>query len=174
MWVAWAALALATLVQGIDRHRAAGRRAGRVHAGHARLGALATAAPGLRARCLLGDRRAVVRRGVGRNPEFFDFFFIHEHFTRFLTGEHRREGAWWYFVPIFVVGILPWLAVFVVDRDANVDRRAERDANGFNWQRFALVWSAVIFVFFSAVRLEAAVLHPADLPGAGAADRPGN
>jgi hypothetical protein len=26
---------------------------------------------------------------------------------------------------------------------------AHRDDNGFNWQRFALVWSAVIFVFFS-------------------------
>jgi len=84
-----------------------------------------------------------------RNNEFFDFFFIHEHFTRFLTHEHQRGGAWWYFVPIFIVGILPWLTVF-----AWTARRMWRDspdaANGFNWQRFALVWSAVIFLFFSA------------------------
>jgi 4-amino-4-deoxy-L-arabinose transferase-like glycosyltransferase len=33
-----------------------------------------------------------------RNSEFFDFFFIHEHFARFLTGEAHREGAWWYFL----------------------------------------------------------------------------
>jgi 4-amino-4-deoxy-L-arabinose transferase-like glycosyltransferase len=84
-----------------------------------------------------------------RNGEFFDFFFIHEHFGRFLTNEARREGAWWYFIPIFLAGILPWLTVFVwtarrMWTDAPVGR------NGFSWQRFALVWSAFIFVFFSA------------------------
>jgi 4-amino-4-deoxy-L-arabinose transferase-like glycosyltransferase len=83
------------------------------------------------------------------NPEFFHFFFIHEHFERFLTNEHHREGAWWYFVPIFAVGILPWLMVF-----AWTARRMWSNAivggNGFSWQRYALVWSAFIFVFFSA------------------------
>jgi 4-amino-4-deoxy-L-arabinose transferase-like glycosyltransferase len=83
-----------------------------------------------------------------RNREFFDFFFIHEHFTRFLTNEARREGAWWYFIPILIVGILPWLTVLLWTAraswaDAPVDR------NGFSWQRFALVWAVLIFVFFS-------------------------
>jgi 4-amino-4-deoxy-L-arabinose transferase-like glycosyltransferase len=83
-----------------------------------------------------------------RNSEFFNFFFIHEHFARFLTNEHHREGAWWYFIPIFLVGLLPWVAVFgwTVRRmwsDAVADR------NGFCWQRLALVWAAFIFVFFS-------------------------
>jgi 4-amino-4-deoxy-L-arabinose transferase-like glycosyltransferase len=84
-----------------------------------------------------------------RNPEFFDFFFIHEHFTRFLTNEAKREGPWWYFIPFFAAGILPWLTLFAwtarrIWSDARVDR------NGFCWPRFALVWSAFIFVFFSA------------------------
>src|SRR5206468_9191558 len=47
------------------------------------------------------------------NPEFFDFFFIHEHFTRFLTTEHRRAGGWWYFLPVFALGILPWLTIVI-------------------------------------------------------------
>jgi 4-amino-4-deoxy-L-arabinose transferase-like glycosyltransferase len=84
-----------------------------------------------------------------RNPGFFDFFFIHEHFTRFLTTEHRRVGPWWYFVPILIGGILPWLSVF-----AGGVYPAWRDApaavNRFRWQRFALLWAAVIFLFFSA------------------------
>ena len=84
-----------------------------------------------------------------RNEEFFDFFFIREHFSRFLTNEARREGAWWYFIPIFIVGILPWLTVLLWSA-----RRMWTDAptgrNGFSWQRFALVWSGFIFVFFSA------------------------
>jgi 4-amino-4-deoxy-L-arabinose transferase-like glycosyltransferase len=84
-----------------------------------------------------------------RNGEFFDFFFIREHFARFLTNEARREGAWWYFIPIFIVGILPWLTVFLwTARRMWTDAPAGR--NGFSWQRFALIWSAFIFVFFSA------------------------
>jgi 4-amino-4-deoxy-L-arabinose transferase-like glycosyltransferase len=83
-----------------------------------------------------------------RNADFFDFFFIHEHFTRFLTNEAKREAPWWYFVPIFVVGILPWLAVFTwTAKRSWMDAPAAR--NGFCWQRFALVWSAFIFIFFS-------------------------
>jgi 4-amino-4-deoxy-L-arabinose transferase-like glycosyltransferase len=82
------------------------------------------------------------------NPEFFRFFFIHEHFERFLTNEHHREGAWWYFVPIFAGGILPWLTVLAWTAP-RLWSRAAVDSNGFSWQRFALVWSAFIFVFFS-------------------------
>jgi 4-amino-4-deoxy-L-arabinose transferase-like glycosyltransferase len=149
MWVAWAALALATLSKGligivlpggalvlyslIERDWALWRR---LHLVSGILVFLAIAAPWF----------VVVSL---RNPEFFGFFFIHEHFTRFLTTEHRREGAWWYFIPIFMVGIMPWLTVL-----GWTGRRAWTDAcataSGFNWQRFAIVWSVFIFVFFSA------------------------
>jgi 4-amino-4-deoxy-L-arabinose transferase-like glycosyltransferase len=83
-----------------------------------------------------------------RNPEFFHFFFIHEHFERFLTNEHHREGAWWYFIPIFAAGILPWLTVFAWTAP-RLWSDASADSNGFDWQRYAIVWSAFIFVFFS-------------------------
>ena len=43
-----------------------------------------------------------------RNPEFNQFFFIHEHLQRYLSTIHRRQGAPWYFVPILVLGCLPW------------------------------------------------------------------
>ncbi|MEO8567216.1 MAG: glycosyltransferase family 39 protein [Betaproteobacteria bacterium] len=82
------------------------------------------------------------------NPEFFRFFFIHEHFERFLTNEHHREGAWWYFIPIFAAGILPWLTV-VVWTAPRMWSGPVADSNGFSWQRYALVWSAFIFVFFT-------------------------
>ena len=148
MWMAWAALALATLTKGLigivlpgaalvaytlaARDWALWRR---LHLASGLTLFLAIAAPWF----------VAVSRA---NPGFFDFFFIHEHFTRFLTGEHRREGAWWYFIPIFVVGILPWLAVFF-GAAKRMWTGAPSEANGFNGQRFALVWSAVIFVFFS-------------------------
>lgn len=43
-----------------------------------------------------------------RNPSFAQFFFIHEHFARYLTKVHQREGAWWYYLPLLVGGMLPW------------------------------------------------------------------
>jgi 4-amino-4-deoxy-L-arabinose transferase-like glycosyltransferase len=82
------------------------------------------------------------------NPEFFRFFFIHEHFERFLTNEHHREGAWWYFIPIVAAGILPWLTVLAWTAPRMWSGPVV-DSNGFSWQRFALVWSVFIFVFFS-------------------------
>src|SRR5664279_1837583 len=53
------------------------------------------------------------------NPGHAQFFFIHEHFTRFLTHEHARQGSnnWLldklYFIGILAVGLLPWLAASV-------------------------------------------------------------
>ncbi len=54
------------------------------------------------------------------NPGHAQFFFIHEHFTRFLTHEHARQGSnnWLldklYFVGILALGLLPWLTATVV------------------------------------------------------------
>ncbi len=82
------------------------------------------------------------------NPEFAQFFFIHEHFQRFLTTGHRREGSWYYFVPLFVAGILPWLLVWLWTLTRSW-RNAPIAANGFCWPRFCLVWALFVFVFFS-------------------------
>ena len=82
------------------------------------------------------------------NAEFAQFFFIHEHVERFLTETHNRTGEWWYFVPWFALGVMPWILVWLVTLP-----RTWRDAgafgNGFSWKRFCLVWCAFIFVFFS-------------------------
>jgi len=83
-----------------------------------------------------------------RNPEFARFFFIHEHFERFLTTEHHRVGAWWYFLPMFVVGFLPWTGLFLWVLPKSW-REATTDGAGFAWAKFCLVWTAFVLVFFS-------------------------
>jgi 4-amino-4-deoxy-L-arabinose transferase-like glycosyltransferase len=83
------------------------------------------------------------------NPEFLQFFFVHEHLTRFLTTEHHRIKPWWFFVPVFALGSVPWVTP-IAWRCAALWRHAPRNANGFAWQRFALAWAAFVFVFFSA------------------------
>jgi 4-amino-4-deoxy-L-arabinose transferase-like glycosyltransferase len=85
-----------------------------------------------------------------RNPEFARFFFIHEHFERFLTTEHRRTGAWWYFLPMLAIGILPWTGVFLWGLRRAWRQPPEPDAPGaFAWVRFCLIWCAFVLVFFS-------------------------
>ena len=81
------------------------------------------------------------------NPGFARFFFIHEHFERFLTHEHRRVQPAWFFVPILLAGFLPWIpALFAASRQA---WKARADAAG-RFALLALAWSAFILLFFSA------------------------
>ena len=81
------------------------------------------------------------------NPEFFRFFFIHEHFERFLTREHDRYQPFWYFIPVLLLGILPWIVGLFPALRLAWTRSA---AAGFHTQRFLLLWCAVVLAFFSA------------------------
>ena len=81
------------------------------------------------------------------NPEFAHFFFVHEHFERFLTQSHRRVQPWWFFLPIIALGFLPWLAAM-----PSAIAHAWRSERGAPFQplRAALLWAAFIVAFFSA------------------------
>jgi 4-amino-4-deoxy-L-arabinose transferase-like glycosyltransferase len=81
------------------------------------------------------------------NPEFAAFFFVHEHFTRFLTQVHRRVEPWWYFFPILAAAMLPWLTM--LPQALAGAWRAPAPAGAFHPKRFLLVWTAFTFAFFS-------------------------
>ncbi|RQM48589.1 glycosyltransferase family 39 protein [Paraburkholderia bannensis] len=83
-----------------------------------------------------------------RNPEFFNFFFIVQQFQRYLTPAQNRPGPFYYFVPVMLVGFLPWLSVSV--QSVRHALRTPRQPNGFAPVTLMLVWSAFIFLFFSA------------------------
>lgn len=82
------------------------------------------------------------------NPEFFQFFFIHEHFERFLTKVHDRYQPWWWFIPVLMLGILPWLTL-MADAVVHAWKHPAGAVTRFKPQRFLLVWAVFIFVFFS-------------------------
>ena len=83
-----------------------------------------------------------------RNPDFPNFFFVHEHVTRFLTKVHQRVGPWWYFIPLVVIGALPWIgALLRACRPAWSD---ERFAPQFKPLKFVLIFAATTLAFFSA------------------------
>ena len=54
------------------------------------------------------------------NPGHSYFFFVHEHFARFSSHVHARQGSnnplvdKFYFVAILLVGLLPWLSAALV------------------------------------------------------------
>jgi 4-amino-4-deoxy-L-arabinose transferase-like glycosyltransferase len=81
-----------------------------------------------------------------KNPEQPHFFFIHEHFERFLLKEHHREGAWYYFLVLLLPGIVPWLGVLPQSLLA-----AGRRASGavFQPKMLLLVWTVFIMAFFT-------------------------
>ena len=87
---------------------------------------------------------------VGRaNPEFFQFYFIHEHFQRYLTKVHGRYKPFWYFMPIVVLGLFPWSAFLVQAIKHNLpstwrERHEHRDA------LFLILWAGLVFLFFSS------------------------
>ena len=87
------------------------------------------------------------------NPEFFQKFFIYEHFTRFTTKELGRYQPWYYFIPILLAGMLPW-TVLMFDtllRSWRTSGLPDADSRGraFNAARFLLVWAVFIYLFFT-------------------------
>jgi 4-amino-4-deoxy-L-arabinose transferase-like glycosyltransferase len=82
------------------------------------------------------------------NAEFARFFFIHEHFERFLTTTHRRVEPWWYFLPILAAGFLPWM--FALPGAFAHAWEREKGTPGLRPLLFAMLFSFFIVIFFSA------------------------
>lgn len=82
------------------------------------------------------------------NPEFFQFFFVEQHFSRYLTLSAGRYKPYWFFMGILLAGFFPW-TVFLF--------QAIRDQLSLSWKNrhaaktegFLLLWAALIFIFFS-------------------------
>jgi 4-amino-4-deoxy-L-arabinose transferase-like glycosyltransferase len=90
------------------------------------------------------------------NPEFARFFFIHEHWERFTSTTHRREGAWWTFFPILFAGFMPWAVALIPSWISGWRTRPEVSLTSENYGRkpfaplkFILIFSAFILLFFS-------------------------
>lgn len=146
MWLAWAAMAAATLSKGlvgvlvpgavlvlyslVERRWAHWRQ---MHWASGLALYFALAAPWFVAVSL-------------RNPGFAEFFFVREHFQRYLTEEARRTGPLWYFVPYLLAGALPWTSLLPSLARAGTRGRPAADPHA---ARLLLVWAGFVFTFFS-------------------------
>lgn len=78
------------------------------------------------------------------NPEFFRFFFIHEHFQRYTTTIHQRYEPGWFFMVTFLWAIFPWTLLFF-KRAFSEGRQWVRDHENL----FFVLWTIIPIVFFS-------------------------
>jgi len=83
-----------------------------------------------------------------RHPEFFEFFFIHEHFERFTQNTHRRPGPIYFFVPLLVAGFLP----FLFQLPGAVVQAWKSRQGHFSAGWMLVCWFVIIFAFFSVSR----------------------
>ncbi|MEO8601122.1 MAG: phospholipid carrier-dependent glycosyltransferase [bacterium] len=81
-----------------------------------------------------------------RNPGFWQFFIVDQHFTRFVSKREHGQPIW-FFLPVLPVALAPWGFVALADP---VAPRAAWDPR--TWRpgtHFCAIWAAVIVVFFS-------------------------
>ncbi len=80
-----------------------------------------------------------------RNPQFLEFFFIHEHLQRFTQDDHSRTGPIYYFLPLLIIGFLPW--ILQIPGAILKAWSARRPTFSSSW--LLTCWAVVIFAFFS-------------------------
>ena len=78
-----------------------------------------------------------------QEPDYWRFFFWHEHIRRF-AGEDAQHGRpWWFYLPLLVVSSLPWAALLPVTfKDAWHNRRNAKVV-------FVLLWMLLPLALFS-------------------------
>jgi 4-amino-4-deoxy-L-arabinose transferase-like glycosyltransferase len=147
MLAAWAAMALAVLSKGLIGVVLPFATLVGYALWHRQPGALARLywVPGLAVFLAIAAPWFVL--AARANPEFLQYFFLHEHFQRFTSTVHNRAGPVWYFVPILLLAVGPWAVAAAAGlRQAWRSRPADGTVCP---RRFLLVWCAVVFVFFS-------------------------
>ena len=77
-----------------------------------------------------------------KNPDFFYFFFIQEHFLRYATKMHERYEPFWFFIPVIIGGFFPWLGGLFISFKNYFSKKEENV--------YLMLWVVIITLFFSA------------------------
>jgi len=85
---------------------------------------------------------------AARNETWAEFYFIHEHWVRFTTTQHGRYQPIWFFIPIVLAGLIPWIGfLWQALKESVSGGWAKRKENADAW--FFIGWAVFIFLFFS-------------------------
>jgi 4-amino-4-deoxy-L-arabinose transferase-like glycosyltransferase len=81
-----------------------------------------------------------------RNPQFFSEFILSHNLARFSTGVFRHTRPFWFFIPVLLLGLLPWTS-FAVAGAASAYRTWKTAPD--RYRLFLLLWAALPVIFFS-------------------------
>lgn len=81
-----------------------------------------------------------------QEPDYWRFFFWHEHIRRFAAEDAQHTRPWWFYLPLLVVSSLPWAAL--LPSTLGQAWRQKREA-GIG---FLLLWLVLPLAFFSLCR----------------------
>ena len=86
------------------------------------------------------------------NPEFFRVFILEHNLARYTTDLYRHKQPYWYFLPVALVGLLPW-TIFAVTAliDATRDWRysVSEPQGQEDFRTLLALWFVVPVLFFS-------------------------
>ena len=80
------------------------------------------------------------------NSDFFNFFFIREHFLRYTTKIHERYQPLYWFIPVLLAGLVPYTGVLYDSIGAMLGKcKLISKSDGI----FLGLWFFMTFIFFS-------------------------
>jgi hypothetical protein len=73
---------------------------------------------------------------------------VREHWERFTSAEHDRDAPFWFFGPVVLLGLFPWMGFLGgALREAVAGGWSRRRENARAW--FFVTWAAFVVLFFS-------------------------
>lgn len=88
-----------------------------------------------------------------RIPTFFREFFLQHNLERFAVQNlYHRHQPFWYYIPVLLLGTMPWTVPFVAgfaEHVRNFRERAEPGEAHDPMPRFFVLWIVVVVLFFS-------------------------
>jgi len=90
-----------------------------------------------------------------RNPNFFRFFILEHNLARFSTTAYHHPQPFWFFLPVFLLAMMPWTLWLIAAVSARVRVIWREGKEAFansedSWPLFLLIWMLVPILFFSA------------------------
>lgn len=82
---------------------------------------------------------------AGANPEFLSYYFIHEHFQRYLAKHHGLFYRAWFFIPVLLLGFFPWTGFLL----QAIQRARASSPQERKTAVFFILWAGWVFLFFS-------------------------
>lgn len=81
-----------------------------------------------------------------KNPEFFHFYFVEQHFLRYFTDYASRSQPIWFFPVILLIGFFPWTGFLLcaLKHFANTWKNPKNHPT----EIFLMLWAGAIFIFY--------------------------